>query len=66
MTKFVIVTCFRDGREIAEYQLGLPETIGLSAPPDRNELIAQAKSNLTTERKAGPPYEGIEFKVRYL
>jgi hypothetical protein len=34
-------------------------------PPERNKLIEEAKSNLTTERLAFPPYEGITFDVRY-
>jgi hypothetical protein len=65
MTKQVFVDCVREGQVIASYDFGYGETIGPSARPDHPSLIAEAKSNLTSQRIAHPPYAGIEFKVRW-
>jgi hypothetical protein len=63
--KRVDVDCVRDGQIIASYDFGYGETLGPSARPDHRSLIEEAKSNLTSEDIAFPPYAGIEFKVRW-
>lgn len=62
--KKVFVDCVHDGRVIASYQFGYGETTAPTAPPTHQSLVAKAKTNLTNERLAFPPYDGIEFKVR--
>jgi hypothetical protein len=62
--KQVFVNCLRDGQVIASYQFAYGETQGPSQPPNHQRLIAEAKTNLTTQGIAFPPYAGVEFKVR--
>ncbi|HEY3638775.1 MAG TPA: hypothetical protein VGK90_11540 [Rhizomicrobium sp.] len=60
-----IVDCSFTGRVIQSYEFGCPVPAdGLPAIPNNADLIEQAKSNLTTERLAAPPYEGWSFAVR--
>jgi hypothetical protein len=63
--KRVFVDCVRDGQVIASYDFGYGETIGPSLLPGHQSFIAEAKSNLTSEAIAYPPYAGVEFKVRW-
>ena len=58
-----IVDCVRDGEVIASYPFSWARTLGPSSPPPK-ELIDEAKSNLSIERKAAPPFEGITFEIR--
>jgi hypothetical protein len=64
--KQVFVDCMRDGRVIASYAFGYGETAGPSMPPSHQSLITEAKTNLTDQAIAYPPYAGIEFNVRWL
>jgi len=61
----VFVDCVRNGQVLAFYQFGYGETLAPTARPEHQSLMAQAKTNLTNERIAFPPYTGIEFKVRW-
>jgi hypothetical protein len=63
--KRVFVDCVRDGQVVASYDFGYAETQGPSMPPNHQSLIAEAKTNLTNQAIAYPPYAGIEFKVRW-
>jgi hypothetical protein len=62
-----LVHCYRDGTRFKSYELGIPETMNDAAvqQPTRKELEDQAKTNLTTERVATPPYAGITFEIEY-
>ena len=53
--------------ELRSYDFGVPETMNDSAvsQPTRKDLEDQAKTNLTTERLAFPPYAGITFEIEY-
>jgi hypothetical protein len=57
--KQVFVDCVRDGQVIASYDFGYGETLGPSAPPSHQALVAGAKENLTSLGVAFPPYTGI-------
>jgi len=63
--KSAFVDCRRNGQSIRTYDFGLPESLGLTVPPSRQTVIDQAKSNLTTEGLAFPPWADIEFEVYY-
>jgi len=63
--KKIWVHCKRDGQVIASYDFGLAESLGPSSPPERSALILEAKTNLTNQGIAFPPYDGITFDVRY-
>ena len=63
--KKILVDCRRNGESIRVYDFGWPIGMVPGPPPDRNSLIDEAKSNLTTERLAFPPWEDIEFEVYY-
>lgn len=59
-----IVNCLgRDGKLIAAYQLPHAKTHDPSVPPSSESLIADAKTNLTNEGLARPPYDGIKFDI---
>lgn len=60
----IYVDCLRDGKLIMTYDFLCPATLGPSAPPADEQLILQAKGNLSAERLATPPFEGIKFRVR--
>ena len=63
--KKILVDCRRNGESIRVYDFGLPESLGLTVPPSKQELIDQAKSNPTTERLAFPAWADVEFEVYY-
>jgi hypothetical protein len=42
------------------------DTLAAPAPcPPNDALINEAKTELTNERKAFPPYDGFEFRIRH-
>lgn len=61
------VHCYRDGSLLRSYDFGVPETMNDAAvrQPSAKELEDQAKTNLTTEKLAFPPYTGITFEIEY-
>jgi hypothetical protein len=59
----VIVNCRRDGKLIASYPMGYGETAGPSAPPSHESFINEAKTALTNDGLARPPYTGIQFEI---
>jgi hypothetical protein len=63
----IVVNCIRisDGMIIRSYDFPSPIPLDprRTSPPAGQELIDQAKTNLTTERIAFPPYPGIKFVV---
>jgi len=61
------VHCYRDGTLLRSYDFGAPLPVDASAFqwPSRESLEAEVKTNLTTERLAFPPYEGIRFEIEY-
>jgi hypothetical protein len=65
--KIVWVHCYREGSLLRSYDFGIPVPADPRALmlPSRDELEAQAKTHLTTERLAFPPYEGIRFEIEY-
>lgn len=60
----IYVNCLRDGKVIRTYDFLCPATLGPSAPQSDEQLILQAKTSLSTEGLAAPPFEGIKFQVR--
>jgi hypothetical protein len=64
-SKQVFVDCVRDGQAIASYSFGYAETLGPSVPPSHPSLVAEAKTNLTNQAIAYPPYAGVEFRARW-
>lgn len=60
----IFVDCIEDESILRTYDFLAPFTAGLTVPPSDEELILEAKSNLTTEQLATPPYSGIRFVVR--
>jgi hypothetical protein len=60
----IYADCLRDGKVIRTYDFLCPATLGPSAPPSNEQLISEAKNNLSNERLAAPPFEGITFQVR--
>lgn len=59
----VTVKCLRGADLIASYEFGYGITIGPSSPPTDECLMDGAKTNLTNEGIAFPPYEGVTFKI---
>jgi hypothetical protein len=59
----VHVKCWRGGQLLADYEFLVPGSAASPPIPDRDMLIAEAQSNLTNERLAGPPYDGIRFEI---
>ena len=64
--KKIFVDCSRGGKIIASYEYGWPIGLLTSNLPDRQPLIDEAKTQLTTDRLAAPPYDGVTFSIRYL
>jgi hypothetical protein len=62
--KKIFVDCFRAGEFVVSYDFGIPQPIMPGLPPDVDQLIDEAKTNLSNDRLAFPPYEGITFKIR--
>lgn len=61
----IFVDCSRDGNVIRTYDFLCPASS--AAPPvlpPSDHFIEQAKTNLTNERLAVPPYAGMTFKIR--
>ena len=61
--KQVIVECKRGQEIIARYEIGVPISIGPTVPPPDSEFVDHAKTNLTNQRLAFPPYTDITFNV---
>ena len=66
MDQDLIVECWKDGEILAAYPFAIPPTLGAPTAFDPEELVAEAKANLTSEGKALPPFQGIEFKIRHV
>ena len=65
MDRTVFVDCMLDDNVIRTYDFLCPASLG--APPvlpPNDHFIQQAKSNLSTEGLAMPPYAAIKFVVR--
>lgn len=65
--KTVWVHCYK-GRDtlLRSYDFGVAVPLtGELKLPTREHLESQAKTNLTNERLAFPPYDGIKFKIDY-
>jgi hypothetical protein len=61
----VFVDCFSVDTIIRTYEFGCPvNAAGVASQPSNEDLISEAKSNLTCEKLAKPPYDGIKFVVR--
>ena len=52
----IYVDCLRSGELIRTYDFLCPATLGPSAPSADEQLVAQAKENLSNERLAAPPF----------
>jgi hypothetical protein len=63
--KTYLVRCKLKGQLLAEYEFKVPVPMdsSKSRPPTREHLVSEAKTNLTNQGLATPPYEGIEFEV---
>lgn len=65
MNRTVTVECWRGGQLIASYDSVLTGTLAAPPPaPDKEQLINDAKTQLTNDRLAFPPYTDIEFRIR--
>jgi hypothetical protein len=60
----IFVDCTRDGALIWTYDFLVPGAIGPNTPPSDEDLIKQAKENLSSQGLAAPPFDGIKFRVR--
>jgi hypothetical protein len=60
--------CVRDGKRFASYDFGIPIPLAVSkaAPPTNQKLEDEAKTNLTNQRLAFPPYTGVTFEIEYV
>jgi len=65
--KKIWIHCYRDGAPLRSYDFGVPVPADPSAFqwPSREPLEAAAKTQLTTERLAFPPYDGIRFEIEH-
>ena len=61
----VFVECWSGGKLIKTYDFGVPDAILPGKPPGPDALVGEAKTMLTNDRLAFPPYDGITFKVRW-
>ena len=63
----ILVHCFRGNTLLRSYEFGWPETMNDAAVsrPTTEHLEAEAKTNLTNEGLARPPYDGITFVIDY-
>jgi len=61
------VHCYKGGTLLRSYDFGVPETLNDAAVrmPTKESLEDQAKTNLTNERLAGPPYDEIRFEIEF-
>jgi hypothetical protein len=60
----VFVDCVRGNEIIRTYDFLVPATLAGPPIPDPDKLIMEAKTNLTNEHLATPPYDGINFNIR--
>jgi hypothetical protein len=58
------VKCLKDGEELITYDFGYADNFGV-AKPTHESLVNEAKSQLTTDRLAFPPYDDVTFRVTY-
>jgi hypothetical protein len=61
----IFVDCMRDGKIIRTYDFRCPASLG--APPvlpPHDHFIEHAKTNLSTEQLAAPPFAGMKFVIR--
>ena len=65
--KKVWVHCYQGTTLLRSYDFGVPVPADPRAfrLPTKEHLEAEAKTNLTTERLAFPPYTGITFRIDY-
>ena len=63
----VWVHCYQRSTRIASYDfgVGIPADPSEMKLPSNESLVNQAKTFLTNERLAFPPYHGIRFEVRW-
>jgi hypothetical protein len=66
MNQELIVECWRDAKLLVAYPFTVFASLTAPAVAAPDELIAEAKANLTKDGIALPPYEGIEFKVDHV
>jgi len=61
------VHCYQRASLLRSYDFGIAETLNDAALrlPTREDLETEAKTNLTNEGLAWPPYDGIKFKIDY-
>lgn len=62
--KKIYVDCYRDDSVIASYPFAYSQLPVPFLLPSDQDLIDQAKVNLSNERHAAPPYAEIRFVVR--
>jgi len=60
----IFVDCFRNGRLLVSYEFGEPVGLIPGKPASDESLRDEAKSNLTSDRIALPPYDGFTFNIR--
>lgn len=65
MVKQILVDCWHDDKLIRAYDFGATISVAGPVMPPYEKLIGDAKTNLTNEGLAFPPYDGITFRVRY-
>lgn len=58
------IDCIREGKVIASYPVGIPIGLLPGAPVDMRALEDGAKTQLTNDGIAFPPWEGITFGLR--
>jgi hypothetical protein len=63
--RLVDVVCKHNGEVIATYEFGFSVSSEASSSFDfdREALIREAKSNLSSEKLAEPPFDGITFEI---
>jgi hypothetical protein len=66
MDQEIIVECWKDGELLVAYPFTVFASLTSTTVVAPDELIAEAKANLTKDGIALPPYEGIEFKVDHV
>jgi hypothetical protein len=61
------VRCYRGDSLLRSYDFGWPESLNPAADtrPSGQGLENEAKTNLTTEGLAWPPYDGMKFVIEY-
>jgi hypothetical protein len=59
----VSVECWRGGKLLASYSMEYVVTLGAPATTPTESFISEAKTNLSNERLAQPPFDDIQFKL---